>query len=195
MCRLISEPPDRIIAPMRPPRLGQSKRNRGVEREAISLLLDRDARFQLPDRATKQALLAQLDAEGSWSAATFDLIMTSTPRPPLISAALTSETGIRLVEVKSTRKAIADARLGGFFFGATEREYALAEYLGSRFLFAFVILNSKNVYGRPFAVLLTLAELERKTRQRRVQFQVNLHSQREMSLLEPFEAPLGQVVT
>ena len=81
---------------------------------------------------------------------------------------------IVLVEMKTTKKPIKDAGLAGFFFGATQREYDLAAKLGDKFRFAFVVLNSANVYGKPFAVLLTLTELEHRTRAKRIQYQVNL---------------------
>jgi hypothetical protein len=84
---------------------------------------------------------------------------------------------LRLVEMKSTRKAIKDANLNGFFFGATEREYDMAAAMGERYLFAFIVLNSANVYGQPFAVLLTLAEVAQRTRAKRTQFQVNFRTQ------------------
>jgi hypothetical protein len=81
---------------------------------------------------------------------------------------------IVLVEMKTTKKPIKDAGLAGFFFGATQREYDLAAKLGDKFRFAFVVLNSANAYGKPFAVLLTLPELEHRTRSKRIQYQVNL---------------------
>src|SRR5205823_3367534 len=83
----------------------------------------------------------------------------------------------RLVEVKSTRKPIKDANLNGFFFGATEREYAMAAALGDRYLFAFIVLSSVNNFGRPFAVLLTLDQVVERTRAKRTQFQVNFRTQ------------------
>jgi hypothetical protein len=64
----------------------------------------------------------------------------------------------------------------GFFFGATQREYDLAAKLGDKFRFAVVVLNSNNIYNKPFAVLLTLQELEIRTRAKRIQYQVNLWS-------------------
>jgi hypothetical protein len=100
--------------------------------------------------------------------------MTPEPVVPITIANIAEHlASIRLVEMKSTRKPIKDANLNGFFFGATEREYAMAAALGDRYLFAFVVLNSLNVYGRPFAVLLTLDQVERRTRAKRTQFQVN----------------------
>ena len=67
----------------------------------------------------------------------------------------------------------------GFFFGATQREYDLAAKLGDKFRFAFVVLNSANAFGKPFAVLLTLSELEYRTRAKRIQYQVNLWNARD----------------
>ncbi len=81
---------------------------------------------------------------------------------------------ITLVEMKTTKKPIKGPSLAGFFFGATQREYDLAQKLGSKFLFAFVVLNSSNVFGKPFATLLSLNELEVRTRSKRIQYQVNL---------------------
>lgn len=61
----------------------------------------------------------------------------------------------------------------------------MAQKLGDRFRFAFVVLNDKrdkkgnpNTYGRPFAVLLTHDELVARTQTKRVQFQVNLKSRK-----------------
>ncbi|HZD80269.1 MAG TPA: hypothetical protein VE646_09550 [Actinomycetota bacterium] len=75
--------------------------------------------------------------------------------------------------MKTTRKRIRDESLLGFFFGATEREYDMARTLGDRYLFAFIVLNDTNDYGRSFAVLLPLDEVERRTQKRRIQYQVN----------------------
>jgi len=86
------------------------------------------------------------------------------------------EEGLRLVEMKSTRKPIKDANLNGFFFGATEREYGMAAALGDRYLFAFIVMNSANAYGRPFAVLLRMDEVVQRTRAKRTQFQVNFRT-------------------
>lgn len=174
------------------PKPTQSLKNRIVENEGIRLLLSLDHRFQLPDNLTKRALLGALAPEGSWGTRSFDLVYTATPLPPLnahtvLEAPLEE---LALVEMKSTRGAIRDQRLGNFFFGATEREYDLAEHLGEQFKFAFVVLNSKNSYGCPFAVLLTLEELRSMTRTQRVQFQVNLLSQAAWDL-ETTRRPAG----
>ena len=89
---------------------------------------------------------------------------------------------IFLIEMKTTRAAIVDEQLAGFFFGATAREFELAERLPERYLFAFVVLDETSSQGRSFVVLLTLAQLEAQILRRRVQFQVDLK--------RVFESPL-----
>jgi len=150
--------------------------NEIVEIDATAVVLG-DKRFQRPDLATKRRLLELLDVKGKWTARTFDLIMTSADCEPInLDSVGRRLSEITLIEVKSTRAAIRDASLSGFFFGATETEYQLATALGNRFRYAFVVLNSKNIYGAPFFVLLSHIQVESKTRTRRVQFQVNLRS-------------------
>lgn len=78
--------------------------------------------------------------------------------------------------MKTTKKPIKDENLNGFFFGATEREYAMARALGDKYVFAFVVLNSVNVHNRPFFILLTLDQVEQRTRAKRIQYQVNFRS-------------------
>jgi hypothetical protein len=158
--------------------VGRSKnlRDLRVEKEGHVLLL-RDPRFQQLDTRTKNEILRHLGigpGEG-YGPRSFDLVMTDKP-----VEAITSDTipelvdKIRLVELKTTKKAIRDENLGGFFYGATENEYRLAARLGDRFLFAFVVLNSQNRFGRPFAALRTLEQIEAQTKSKRTQFQVTL---------------------
>ena len=65
---------------------------------------------------------------GAFGTQTFDLVMTHL-RPPI-----TPETvdeyfpTLTLVEMKTTKEAVADQALNGFFFGATQREYTMAEH-------------------------------------------------------------------
>jgi hypothetical protein len=151
----------------------KSASNRRTENRALTLLLT-DPHIQAVDGFTKLEIIRLLPEQGAFGAQTFDAVMTPEPVVPITIANIAEHlASIRLVEMKSTRKPIKDANLNGFFFGATEREYAMAAALGDRYLFAFVVLNSLNVYGRPFAVLLTLDQVERRTRAKRTQFQVN----------------------
>ena len=151
--------------------------NLGTERKATDLVLD-DKRFQKPTSALKSKILKGIHPDiGDWSQKTFDLIMTSTACDPVTEAnveALLND--IRVVEVKTTRKPIRNKALNNFFFGSTERQYQLARALGDRHRYAFAVLNSDNDYGRPFFVLLTLEQVEKKTRTKRLQYQVNFRS-------------------
>jgi hypothetical protein len=162
----------------------KSKRNQGTEREGLGLLLS-DLRFQRLDLPTKRRILELIGKSQAFGIQTFDAVMTPTPAPH-ISAENVDEhyATLRLIEMKTTRKPIRNQNLNGFFFGATEREYDMARTLGDRYLFAFIVLNSTNDYARPFAVLLTLEEVERRTRSQRIQYQVNFRSE--------YESPAGE---
>ncbi len=156
---------------------GKSKRNRVVEKAGLHDVLLKDLRFEAPTTETKKAILKGLGLGDTklYGLQSFDAIMLPQPTEPIDVSTLPRYLDqIILVEMKTTKKPIKDAGLAGFFFGATQREYDLAAKLGDRFRFAFVVLNSANIYGKPFAVLLTLSELEHRTRAKRIQYQVNL---------------------
>ena len=156
---------------------GKSKRNRIVEKAGLQDVLLRDKRFQAPTTETKKAILKALGLGDTklYGSQSFDAIMLPQATEPIDETTLPRHLEqIVFVEMKTTKKPIKDAGLAGFFFGATQRAYALAAKLGEKFRFAFVVLNSANVYGKPFAVLLTLSELEHRTRAKRIQYQVNL---------------------
>ena len=156
---------------------GKSKRNRIVEKAGLQDVLLKDLRFQAPTTETKKAILKGLGLGDTklYGPQSFDAIMLPQPTEPIDGSSLPRILDqIILVEMKTTKKPINDGSLAGFFFGATQREYDLAAKLGDRFRFAFVVLNSANIYGKPFAVLLTLQELEHRTRTKRIQYQVNL---------------------
>ena len=76
---------------------------------------------------------------------------------------------IFFVELKTTKKYLPD-NPKGFFFGATENEFNFGKLLGNRFRFCFVSLHEK---GSSF-VMLSLPELEKIIRNRRIQYQINL---------------------
>jgi hypothetical protein len=157
-------------------KFGKSRSNRRVENSGLALLLE-DPRFQAPDRATKLRILESLPVRGNFGIQTFDAVMSRVPVDPLSTQTVDQHVDrLRLVEMKTTRKPIRDQALNGFFFGATEREYEMARALGDRYLFAFVVLSADNLFGRPFFVLLTLDEVEHRTRSKRIQYQVNFRS-------------------
>jgi hypothetical protein len=156
---------------------GKSKRNRIVEKAGLQDVLLKDKRFQAPTTETKKAILKALGLGDTkfYGPQSFDAIMLPQATEVIDETSLPRHLEqIVLVEMKTTKKPIKDAGLAGFFFGATQREYDLAAKLGDKFRFAFVVLNTANAYGKPFAVLLTLSELEYRTRTKRIQYQVNL---------------------
>ncbi len=162
----------------------KSKSNRVVENEGIAVLL-RDTRFQSPSTNLKKAILSQMGLGGSkeYGPRSFDAIMVPNAGFVVEEGNLADNLNdIILVEMKTTRKPIKDANLHGFFFGATEREFNLAEKLGDRYRFAFVVLNSDNVFEKPFAVLLSLEELKPRVKSDRVQRQINLYGERSAKL-------------
>src|SRR5262245_40248670 len=154
----------------------KSLANSGTEKAGLSLLLA-NQRFQVPNLATKRRILELIGKSEGFGTQTFDAVMTPIAEPPITVENVDGLfPDLRLIEMKTTRKPIQNASLNGFFFGATEREYEMARTLGERYLFAFIVLNSANEYLQPFAVLLTLDEVERRTRKRRTQYQVNFRS-------------------
>ncbi len=154
-------------------KFGKSRSNRGTENAGRDLLLT-DPRMQWLDAATRRQVLTGLGVSGDFGIQSFDGIMTESGAPPLTIATVDPHLPtLRIVEMKTTTKPIRNAALNGFFFGATAREYALAEALGDRYVFAFVVLNDDNEYNSPFAVLLPLSEVKRRTKNERIQYQVN----------------------
>ena len=136
------------------------------------VLLDR--RFQRPDRSAKTKILHLIGLSGNFTGASFDLVMTERPAPPLtvdnVSAWIDE---ITLIEMKTTAQPIRNKALAGFFFGSSETQYHLSEAAADRIRWAFVVLNDANEYGRPFLTLLTFDQVKAKTRTKRVQFQIN----------------------
>ena len=169
----------------------KSQTNSATEKLGLSVLLT-DARFQAVNLACKQRILELIADAGLGSGAfghqTFDAVMLPRPGPLLTADNIDGFFGeLTLVEMKTTRKPIKDAALNGFFFGATERERAMARALGDRYRFAFVVLSQKNSFGKPFAVLLPLEEVERRTREWRVQYQVSFRTDTVLSDDDPHQ--------
>ncbi len=154
----------------------KSLENRGTENEGL-VFLQRDPRIQVVTTEIKRLILEELELEGNFGPQTFDGVMTPEPAMPITVESISEHAAdLVLLEMKTTKKAIKNELLNGFFFGATEREYELAIVLGDRYRFAFVVLNSSNEYGQPFAVLLPLREVARRTRAKRIQYQVNFRN-------------------
>lgn len=153
-----------------------SEKRLGTERDGLSILLE-DARMQCPDLVTKKHILELLHVSGAFKPQTFDAVMTSAPAPELSLGNIREHIHqITLVEMKTTRAAIRNSSLNGFFFGATDNEFQMAKALKSKYVFAFVVLNDTNDYGKPFFVLLSLEQLHARTRTSRIQYQINFRN-------------------
>lgn len=164
----------------------KSKANRAVEDAGLIVLL-RDKRFQAPSTELRKSIIRHLGLDGTkdYGHRSFDAIMTPKLGHEVKEDNLSLHIDdIVLVEMKTTEKPIKDANLFGFFFGATEREFKLAEKLGDRYKFAFVVLNDNNIYGKPFAVLLSLEELKPRIRSDRIQRQINLFAAKSLKTYE-----------
>ena len=116
----------RVDAEIPQSRFTKSRSNRETEKSGLSILL-RDPRFQWVDTATKRRIIELIGTSATFGIQTFDLVMTPAPHSP-INAVNVDEIfdELTMVEMKVTKKPIRDETLNGFFFGATERERAMA---------------------------------------------------------------------
>ena len=164
------------ILPAPEAELSASSKRLGTEIDGLSVLLE-DKRMQALDLTTKKRILELLMVSGAFKPQTFDAVMTSEPAPPLTIDNIEDHIdSLTLVEMKTTRAPIKNAALNSFFFGATDNEFQMAKAFKSKYVFAFVVINETNDYGRPFFVLLTLEQLQARTRTSRIQYQINFRS-------------------
>jgi predicted LPLAT superfamily acyltransferase len=170
----VLEEPEIIPGPVDEP--SASAKRLGTEIDGLSVLL-KDTRMQALNLLTKKRILELLMVSGAFKPQTFDAVMTTAPVPPLTVENVEEHIGsLTLVEMKTTRAPIRNAALNSFFFGATDNEFQMAKALKSKYVFAFVVINETNDYGRPFFVLLTLEQLQARTRTSRIQYQINFRS-------------------
>lgn len=144
--------------------------NNVTEKEGVNYLIENHTGFFKIDLNTKKELLDLLKIDHRFLQA-FDLIYV----PEMVGKIVDTDflqtylEDIILVELKTTKKYLPE-NPKGFFFGATENEFNFGAILGSRFRFCFVSLNEK---GSSFA-LQTIQELEKRIKNKRIQFQINL---------------------
>jgi hypothetical protein len=128
------------------------------------------AGFFKVDLATKKYLLEVLGLEQKFIQA-FDLVLIPGMKIDELTTVTISASldNLILVELKTTKKHLPE-NPKGFFFGATQNEIEFGNLLGSRFRFCFVSLHSKaSTYA-----LLTLPEMEKLIKIKRIQYQINL---------------------
>lgn len=143
--------------------------NNKTEKEGLAYLLATDKRFINPSKESRHVILKALGLDKKFSRA-FDLVMVDGHTSKEASVSFNRPETITLIELKTTKKRLA-ANPKGFFFGATKNEFDLAKKLGDRFTFCFVCLSPE---CKSFS-MLTLSELDKIIRTKRVQYQINLH--------------------
>ncbi len=145
-------------------------KNNNTEKEAIAFLLEENSSFIEPDKESRKAILKLLGLDSTFTRA-FDLIQVAGHTNKENNFSLNTKEEITLIEIKSTKKKLENNPYG-FFFGATENEFSIAEKLGNQYKFCFVCLHpdTKNY------ALLTTKELNQITQNKRIQYQINLQN-------------------
>lgn len=142
--------------------------NNKTEKEGLAYLLAADTRFINPSKESRRVILDALGLDKKYARA-FDLLMVEGHANTEDEIAFDRPEAMTLIELKTTKKMLP-ANPKGFFFGATKNEFDLAEKLDDRFKFCFVCLHPES---KSYA-LLTLSELERIIKTKRIQYQINL---------------------
>tara|TARA_R110000868_G_scaffold411104_1_gene701817 strand:- start:1800 stop:2270 length:471 start_codon:yes stop_codon:yes gene_type:complete len=144
--------------------------NNVTEKQGINYLVEEQTGFFKIDKLMKKELLDKVNIPHNFLQS-FDMVYI----PKLKGIEFDKDyiethlDEILFIELKTTKKYLPE-NPKGFFFGATENEFNFGKLLGDRFRFCFVCLNEKS----PSYVLLTIEELERIIRNRRIQYQINL---------------------
>jgi hypothetical protein len=142
--------------------------NNRSEKEALTFLLDSDVNFLNPTKESRKLILELMNIDKKYIRA-FDLILIPghTNLEEIIE--LNKPEDIVLVELKTTKKKHVNLPYG-FFFGATESEFSIATQLGEAYRFCFVSLHEDS---KGF-VMLTLDQLNKIIKKKRIQYQINL---------------------
>lgn len=144
--------------------------NNITEKEGVNHLIENETGFFKIDLSTKKELLDKINIPYSYLQS-FDLIYI--PRMNGIHFKQeyieTHLDEMIFVELKTTKKYLPE-NPKGFFFGATENEFNFGMLLGDKFRFCFICLNELS----PSFAMLTIKELEKIIRNKRVQYQINL---------------------
>ena len=144
--------------------------NNVTEKQGINYLVEKQTGFFKIDKDMKKKLLDKVNIPYNYLQS-FDMIYI----PKLKGIKFEKDyiethlDEILFVELKTTKKYLPE-NPKGFFFGATENEFNFGKLLGNKFRFCFVCLNEKS----PSYEMLTIDELEKIIRNKRIQFQINL---------------------
>ena len=145
---------------------GATLKNNKTENTAVDFLLASDNHFRKPSAKERKDILKRFGLPATFSRA-FDLVLL--PSAGNIDIESTSLDQLVLIELKTTQKRL-DNNPSGFFFGATENEFKLADKLGEQYRFCFISLHPESMKY----VLLTSKELEALIKTKRLQYQINL---------------------
>jgi hypothetical protein len=144
--------------------------NNITEKQGVNYLIEEQTGFFKLDKDMKKDLLDKVNIPHSYLQS-FDMVYV----PRLKGVVFEKEyiethlDELLFVELKTTKKYLPE-NPKGFFFGATENEFNFGKLLGKRFRFCFVCLNEKS----PSYAMMTIEELEKIIRNKRIQFQINL---------------------
>ncbi|MFD4819521.1 hypothetical protein [Peribacillus butanolivorans] len=142
--------------------------NNQTEKEGILYLQSQDPHFILPDSKLRKLILRNIGISDKFYR-TFDMIYSPGAIVQGNIIIIPDITKVTLIELKTTKKRLPN-NPQGFFFGATENEFNLAELLGDQYKFCFVCLHP----DCPSHKLLSLTELDSIIRTKRIQYQINL---------------------
>ena len=142
--------------------------NNKSEKEALNYLIESNIEFLNPDKQSRKFIMEKLNIPNQFSRA-FDLIMIKGRDNTSQSIELYDFEDIVLVELKTTKKKLPKLPKG-FFFGATESEFQLARLLKEKYKFCFVSIHEETMSYS----LLTIDELEKIIKTKRIQYQINL---------------------
>lgn len=145
---------------------GATIKNNKTENLAVDFLLDSDKRLRRPNKEERREILKRFELPATFSRA-FDLVLL--PLADSGGILSVSKEQLTLIELKTTQKKLIN-NPSGFFFGATENEFRLADKLGEQYKFCFVSLHPESVGYK----LLTAQELEKRIKTKRLQYQINL---------------------
>lgn len=141
-----------------------------TKKEGLNFILESDPNNFVPDSDGRKHTLDLLGVDQQFSRV-FNLIQVEQYKQQENILEFQDLSRITLIELKISKKTLP-ALPRGFFFGATQNEFELAELLGERYKFAFTSLHPDT---KGFQ-LLTLSELESLIKTKRIQYQINLHS-------------------
>ena len=142
--------------------------NNKSEKEAINFLVESNIEFLNPDKESRKFIMEKMNIPSQFSRA-FDLIMIRGRNNKSQNIELSDFEELTLIELKTTKKKLPNLPKG-FFFGATESEFQLARLMKDKYKFCFISIHKDSLSYS----LLTLDELDKIIKTKRIQYQINL---------------------